>query len=380
MNDKAKVLIFIDWYKPGFKAGGPIRSISNLVSQLNSTYEFFIITRNKDYLETTPYTGVKTNDWNNIDKAKVFYLSADKQNKSTIQKLIQEVSPDIIYCNSLYSPKFTLIPIRIAKKLNIKTVLAIRGMLSEGSLSVKSHKKRIFLTLIKAIGLFSKTTFHATTLDEKNDILKTFRNKTKIITAQNLSENKNTEFHHKTKKENELKMAFIGRIAPEKNTLYAIQVLASCAQKIELDIFGPIYNQAYFKQCENAIYQLPPNVVVKYKGVLNHDILDETLINYHVIYLPSTGENFGHIIIEGMANSCIPIISNKTPWQNLEQQNIGFDIDLADTRKFSEAIDSLAIMNEINLNEMRKNSFMFASNIINNKETLKKYFSLFDIQ
>jgi hypothetical protein len=70
---KSRILIFIDWYKPGFRAGGPIRSISNLVSQLNTNYEFYIITRDTDYLETTPYSNIKTNEWNDIDNAKVFF-------------------------------------------------------------------------------------------------------------------------------------------------------------------------------------------------------------------------------------------------------------------------------------------------------------------
>ncbi|TXB63714.1 glycosyltransferase [Vicingus serpentipes] len=376
---KPKILIFIDWFKPGFKAGGPIRSISNLVSQLNTECDFHIVTRDTDYLETTPYANIKSNEWNSVDDAQVFYLSKENQNKKNILKLIQEINPNIIYCNSLYSPKFTLIPIIIAKKLNIKTILAIRGMLSSGSLAVKSKKKKVFIRLVKLTGLFNKTLFHATTIDEKKDILNTFGDRTKIKIAENLSENKEIKFLYKTKKENELNIVFIGRIAPEKNTLYAIQVLSNCTQKIKLDIFGPIYNEAYFKQCKNAINQLPSNIVIDYKGVLNHDMLDETLINYHVIYLPSTGENFGHSIIEGMTNSCIPVISNKTPWQNLEEQNIGFDIDLACVNKFSEAIDSLAKMNEIELNKMRKNSFCFASNVINNKETLKKYLSLFDL-
>ncbi len=378
LNKKNKILIFIDWYKPGFKAGGPIRSISNLVSQLNNKYDFYIVTRNTDYLETTPYSTIKTNEWNEVDNAKVYYLSAENTNKSTIKKLIQEINPSLIYCNSLYSPKFTLTPIRIAKKLNIKTVLAVRGMLSSGSLDVKSHKKCLFLALIKAYGLFSKTTFHATTPNEEKDIYKAFGNKIKTIVAQNLPENKSIKFQHKTKSQEELKMVFIGRISPEKNTLYAIEVLKKCKQNIVLDIFGPIYNQEYFDQCKNAINQLPSNIVVNYKGVLNHDLLDDTLKEYHALYLPSTGENFGHSILEGMTNSCVPILSNKTPWQNLEEKNIGFDIDLNHPNKFVEIIDKLATMNNEELNQFTKNAYNFAQTIINDNQLKEDYYKLFN--
>ncbi|MDF1672061.1 MAG: glycosyltransferase [Vicingaceae bacterium] len=375
---KNRILIFIDWYKPGFKAGGPIRSISNLVSQLNINYEFYIITRDTDYLETNSYTNIKTNEWNDIDNAKVFYLSSKNQNKTTIKKLIEKVKPNLIYCNSLYSPKFTITPIRIAKKLNIKTVLAVRGMLSSGSLSVKSHKKKIFLALVKGTNLFRKTTFHATSIDEATDIEKAFGKNIKTIIAQNLPENKTIPFKPKSKKNNELKMVFVGRIAPEKNILFAIQVLANCTQKIELDIFGPIYSQEYFDTCQEAINQLPDNIVVNYKGVLNHELLDETLNNYHVLYLPSTGENYGHIILEGMCNSCIPVISDKTPWQNLTQQKIGFDIDIMQPNKFSEKIDHLAKMDEIPLNKMSKNAYGFAQTIINDIKLKEEYHKLFN--
>jgi glycosyltransferase involved in cell wall biosynthesis len=375
---KPKILIFIDWYKPGFKAGGPIRSISNLVSQLNHQYDFYIVTRNTDYLETTPYATIKTNEWNEIDGANVFYLAAENTNKTTIKKLIQGVNPTLIYCNSLYSPKFTLTPIRIAKKLNIKTVLAVRGMLSEGSLSVKSHKKKVFIQLMRTIGLFSQTTFHATNENEKNDIVKALGKNIKVVVAQNLPELKNIAYLPKQKEVGQLKMIFVGRVAPEKNTLFAIEVLKNCTQQIELDIYGPVYNQNYFDECKAAINQLSTNIVVNYIGVLNHDLLDETLKNYHVIYLPSTGENFGHSIIEGMTNSCIPVISNKTPWQNLEKQNIGFDIDLAQPNQFTETVDNLAKMNIDEINLLTKNAYGFAQTIITDNQLKEDYDKLFN--
>jgi len=374
-----KILIFIDWYKPGFKAGGPIRSISNLVSQLNTHYQFYIITRDTDYLETTPYSDIKTNEWNDIDNAKVFYLPSNNINKSTIKKLIEEVKPNLIYCNSLYSPKFTIIPIRIAKKLNIKTVLAVRGMLSSGSLSVKSLKKKVFLALIKSIGLFNKTIFHATSIDEATDVENVFGKKTKIIVAQNLPENKAIPFKPKSKKNNELKMVFVGRIAPEKNTLFAIEQLDNCKECIFLDIYGPIYSKEYYNQCLEAINLLPSNIVVNYKGVLNHKLLDETLSNYHVIYLPSTGENFGHSILEGMSNSCIPLISDKTPWKDLESKKVGFDITFDTSEEYSYVIDKLAKMDKLQLNEISKNAYDYAQSIINNEKLKEEYHQLFQL-
>ncbi|MDF1676012.1 MAG: glycosyltransferase [Vicingaceae bacterium] len=231
---KNTILIFIDWYKPGYKAGGPIRSVSNMVDALKDHFQFYIVTRNTDYLETTPYSNINTNQWNNIDNTQVFYLSKENTKRSTIHVLIDEIQPDIVYCNSFYSPYFSLIPIHYAKKKKIKTILAVRGMLSKGSLNVKKAKKRTFINFIKWVGLFKKITFHATTNEEKQDIENTFGKQPTVIVANNLPEQKTYSFIEKRKTENSILLVSVARIAPEKNTLYAIEALKNCKSKVNL--------------------------------------------------------------------------------------------------------------------------------------------------
>jgi len=376
---KKKILIFIDWYKPGFKAGGPIRSISNLVDQLYNKAEIYIITSNCDYLENTPYKSIKTNEWNNIDNAQVFYLSKQNTNAKNIKKLIEEIKPDTIYCNSLYSYYFSLLPIYLAKKLKIRTVLAVRGMLSKGSLGVKSIKKTFFLKSAKFIGYFKDIIFHATTDVEKMEIEDTFGNDAKIIVANNLLQIKSLSFVKKQKNTNKLKLVSVARISPEKNTLFAIESLKNCRNNIVFDIYGPIYNQEYWLNCQAAINQLPNNIVVNYKGALNHNELDETLKNYHALLLPSTGENFGHIILESMLNSCVPVISDKTPWRDLENKKIGFDIPLEDKQLFSEKIDFLAAMDQEKFDEISINAYLFGTKINSEQEDIEAYKKLFQL-
>lgn len=376
---KTKLLIFVDWYKPGFKAGGPIRSISNLVDQLYDKAELFIITSNCDYLENIPYNTIKTEEWNTIDNAQVFYLSKKNTNAKTIKKLIEEVKPDCVYCNSLFSYYFSLLPIYIAKKLKIRTVLAVRGMLSKGSLGVKSRKKTFFLRSAKFIGYFNNIIFHATTNEEKNDIENAFGRDSTIIVANNLSQKKSITFIKKHKNTNELKLISVARISPEKNTLFAIEILKNCRNNIVFDIYGPIYNQEYWEKCKIAINHLPKNVIVNYKGVLNHDDLDTTLTNYHALFLPSTGENFGHIIIEAMINSCVPIISDKTPWKDLESQKIGFDLPLENKELFAEKINFLTSLSDENFCEYSFNAYQFGVKINSNHQSIEAYKQLFNL-
>jgi len=250
-------------------------------------------------------------------------------------------------------------------------------MLSKGSLGVKKTKKKVFTQFIKWVGLFSNIIFHATTNDEKEDIKTVFGEKVNSLVANNLPEIKHRTFHVKAKAENTLRLVSIARISPEKNTLYAINVLKNCQQNIILDIYGPIYNQEYWSECLKAINEMPANITTNYKGALPHHEIDTTLQQYHSLLLPSTGENFGHIIIEAMTNACVPIISDKTPWQNLATENVGFDINLAHPEQFTTTIDKLASMDETTFNEMSKNAFNYAQQITNNQSLIKQYQQLF---
>lgn len=379
MGNKPKILIFIDWYKPGFKAGGPIRSISNLVDYLSEKLDFYIVTRNTDYLDTKPYESINPDQWNTIDSSKVYYFSKNNLSYKNIKQLVSEINPNYIYCNSLYSLYFSLTPIYIAKKEKIKSVLAVRGMLSQGSLGVKSGKKKIFLALTKAFNLFNKSIFHATNSIEKKDIETVYGKNKNIIIAQNLPEKNQTEFQQKEKEVESIKLTSIGRIAPEKNTLYALEVLKNVKYNVTFDIYGPIYSDEYWNKCKTTINLLPSNIVVNYKGILEHHKIEQALKNYHVLFLPSTGENFGHVIIEAMINSCIPLISNKTPWVNLETKQIGYDIPLEKQALFSETIDILALMDEKTLNKSTKNAHQFAADIINDKKLIEDYYKLFNL-
>ena len=59
------ILVFADYYYPGIKAGGPAKSIYNLINNLSSYYNFNLVTRNRDLGEkeaTIPKTEeLKTN-------------------------------------------------------------------------------------------------------------------------------------------------------------------------------------------------------------------------------------------------------------------------------------------------------------------------------
>ena len=74
-----KVIIFIDWYHPAFKAGGPISSIFNMVEFLGEEVNFFIVTSNND-LDSKLSLNVKANQWGKVGQANVIYLKEKSKN------------------------------------------------------------------------------------------------------------------------------------------------------------------------------------------------------------------------------------------------------------------------------------------------------------
>ena len=97
---KPNVLILVDWFTPGFRAGGPIRSVSNLVESMQSNFNFFIITSNKDLGAVSPYD-VEPNVWLTVEQFKVYY-SDEAPRIAFIKATIQDKNIDAVYFNSLF--------------------------------------------------------------------------------------------------------------------------------------------------------------------------------------------------------------------------------------------------------------------------------------
>ncbi|MCU4158065.1 glycosyltransferase family 4 protein [Carboxylicivirga sp. A043] len=328
-----KILIFIDWFLPGYKAGGPVRSMANMVEYLKEDYAFYIVTRNTDYTESTPYTTVKSNCWESFaENVKVFYADKALQNKASFNKLMDEIQPDIVYINGVYSWKFSILPLVVAKKAPLpKVIVAARGMLAQSAIDVKGGKKRLFLKAARMAGLYKNVVFHATNQKEEQDIIGVLGKKCRVQVADNLPKKVLPELKSLEKKQGYLKLVSLARIAPEKNTLFALERLAELNDfegTIQFDLYGQIYSDAYWKLCQEMISVLPSNIRVEHKGTVDAELVGETIQNYHALFMPTRGENFGHVILESLSAARPVLISDQTPWKKLRDDKSGWDIGL----------------------------------------------------
>lgn len=372
MQEKKKIIAFIDWYVPGYKAGGGQRAFANMVSYLRDTFDFYIITRNTDFLETLPYEGIESEKWiKRNDGEFVYYCAEEKVGKALYKELINEVKSDYAYINGVYSWKFSILPLFVLKSGGFrgKKVLGTYGMLASSAINIKKGKKQLFLKIAKLLGLYKNVLFHATSEKEVEDIKAAFGDKTRVQMAPHLPEKELPRHEIIGKNKGELKLISMARISPEKNTMFALKCLKEMAEfkgQITFDLYGPIYDKPYWEECQQIIESLPQNIIVKYKGIVDGNKVLELFTHYHALFMPSRGENFGYVILESFMVGRPVIISDQTPWNGLEEDKCGWDVGLNNNNKdYKSALTRLVNMEQEKFNTLchgaRKRAEVFIS-------------------
>jgi len=378
---RKKILVFIDWYLPGFKAGGPIRSCANLVQRMEHFFHFKIVTGDTDLGAESHYPNIRLNEWNKLTGGEeVFYCTKSFLTHAHIQELIQNESPDVIYLNSMFSQWYTLAPLIAAKKYGkARVVIAPRGMLSPGALGIKSGKKKLFLGFSRVLRLFDNVTWHASTELEVAEVKKMFGNRAHVIHAMNLTPLPDPPLKPGIKTRGSLKLVYIGRVSPVKNTLQVITSLKTLSAQctIELLIYGPDDDPEYHLKCQQAASTLPPNITVTFEGPVLNERIRSILQEAHFLFLLSFNENFGHAIAESLIAGRPVIISDRTPWRNLESIQCGWDLDLLDDDAIANALRAACSMEQTTYNDWCSNANSYALDVIGNSLHLEKTKQLF---
>lgn len=317
---------------------------------LKEEFNFYIITGNKDLFSTEPHKGIKSNEWNvSANGEQVFYFSDGHFSWKNLAALLKDTVYDCIYLNSFFSKRFTIYPLLLKKlkRIDKPIVIAPRGMLSSGALHLKSQKKNAFIGLAKLFSLYKNLIWHATSAQEEGEIKNIFGANQTIYKISNLTLPPVESPTDYSKQINEVRICCVARISKVKNIMFALEVLQTIKTgTIVFDLYGPPEEANYYKKCTEFASTLPNNITVSFKGDLQGNEVEQALKKYHLFFLPTLNENFGHAIVEAMLNGCIPLISDRTPWRNLQTQNIGWDIALNEKEKFTVAINEALQMNQ----------------------------------
>lgn len=372
-----KILINSNYFYPGIKSGGNLASIKNLIESFSQTYQFHLITRDRDLGDKKNYDNIVLNKWIKIKNHQIRYVSKNKQTFNEFRKIINQGNYKLIYLNSFFDI-FT-IKILILNKLlfikNISIILAPKGELSINALKIKKLKKLIFLFFFKKIfNIYNDVYFLASTVDEKKEIEnQNFKNKKLVYVARDIVERKEISYEKATnfKSKNILNLCYISRITPKKNLLLLLDYLSKFKKKYVLHIYGHVDDKKYFLSCQNLINKINKHeVLIKYMGIIKPKNVVNTLNKYHLMILLTKNENFGHIIFESFNAGTPVLISNETIWKDLEKKKIGWNISIENNHEFINKLKYLSNCSKNEYLEMRKNVFNYYNSLINDKSKI----------
>lgn len=380
--NKKKLLIFVDWYEPGYKGGGPIRSIANFVENMHGYYELFVFTSDRDHGDTGPYTDVVLDEWVSQSHSNVYYASCKSLSWRKIVAIINGITPDFVYVNSMYSLYFAIYPM-LMKRLKLfdaKLVLAPRGMLQEGALVFKKKKKLLFLKTLNLLGVPKMVTGHATDEQEKADILQLLPSVKTVEVISNFSAKVITRPEYPDKQLNQVRAVFVSRISAKKNLQFLLSILLKLEPHIQfvLTIGGEVEDVNYWEECMQLVAKMPSNVRVDPIGPVRNADVAGLLQKHHIFVLPTLGENFGHAIFEALAVGRPVLISDKTPWRELERQKAGWDLSLTETKKIELVIEKVAAMEEDTFREWCDGALRIASKYVEANDNREQYLNLFN--
>lgn len=170
------------------------------------------------------------------------------------------------------------------------------------------------------------------------------------------------------KKSGEAKIIFLSRFMKKKNFKWLLENLSGIKGKLEIGIYGPLEDAEYWKECKKIIKTLPKNIQVEAKGAVPHEEVLPTLAKYHFFIMPTLGENFGHIFLEALAAGCPLIISDKTPWLDLEEKGIGWDLSLEEPGRWIEKLNFCIGLDQASYSSLSCNARKFATTVLNDKK------------
>ena len=297
--------------------------------------------------------------------------------RSVLNEVIRDVDPDTFHLNSVFSWRFTLLPLIINRRhFKRKTILAPRGMLGAGALQGKRAKKNLFLLAARATGLFQGVCWHASTPLESEEIAEVFP-QANIHVAKNIPVQAD---HRRAKRTFEaIKLLYVGRISRKKNLDFVIDVLAALQlnAKVQLRIVGPKEDRDYAETLMKAVPG-DSQLEVTMEGSLNHEEVAQAFRAAHFLVLPTLHENYGHAIVESWAHGCPVLLSTNTPWRDLKAKGIGWDLPL-EKSVWTSVFQEIDAMNEVEWNRLSDQCHHYFQSSVYSAEDERANLALFDL-
>lgn len=337
-DQRPVVLVLLGAFCRDLEATGPRQSMINMAHSLSSRFRFRVI-------------GWSSRDdvpgrWSQLEDVEFLPLKRRRSNARQLGDAIRATPHDLLIMNSFFDRQLSLpaLVMRRFGRLPRKPVLlAPRGEFSPGALTISQRRKRLYTRTARALGLLDSVALQVTTDDEAQaarDALPFFSGP--VWVTPNIRTVPPVPEHVARERGAPLRVAFLNRIDRKKRLDLALDLLAEANVPIAFDIFGPATDADYWQACQARIKVMPGHVDVTYRGAIAPAEVLPALAAQDLFLLPTLGENFGHSIADSLLAGTPVLISDRTPWRDLQEAGAGWDLSLDDPAAFVNVIREMA--------------------------------------
>lgn len=333
------VLIIAPFYEPAFRGGGPIQSIKAMISSAPASFDLKLICANHDLGLTAPLV-TEPDEWRRRGPVTIRHVSHGS--RSLLAAYRSADTPDVIYLNSLFSPRYAILPLalhRLGFWRHSTLALAPRGELHPGALTLKHAKKRLYLRLATLAGLHRNLIWHASTSEEADHIRSEFGPGSRVIVRENETGLPLTVARRAPRGPGNLQILFASRLDLKKGLHILLDALGQVQFSTDLHIVGAFEDSGYDRQCTKLTQRLTKGVRVHLYGALPHDEVLAQMRRVDLMVLPTAGENFGHVIAEALSQGCPVGCSANTPWTQRLRQGGGFVVTPNNAAAWAEQLE-----------------------------------------
>ena len=232
-----------------------------------------------------------------------------------------------------------------------------RGDLDPPMLLRSRKKKATVIKMINALVNKDLLWFHSTCDAETEYIRHNFGQDAKVIQIPNYM-----ELPERIETSKEKFFLYIGRIDPKKAIENLITAMARSQafmdSEFTLKIVGDYYND-YGHGLVKQVEDLGLTQKIRFLGHRDGREKEEILASAWFTFMPSHTENFGIVVMEGLAQGTPAVASTGTPWKILEERNAGFWVD-NDPESLIRVIDHIHTLSPEQMKQYSKNALQLA--------------------
>ena len=322
-------------------SGGPSRSVQGLVSALNNAGVDAWLLAMKPY--GIPWVGNVVTKFKTTNKVHCWGM------QQSVERIIDELKPDIIHIHSIWQWQLHLAA-RAARKKGVPYILAPRGTIEPWSLRQKWFKKKLALMTYQGYDFKHAVAIHCTAESEAKQAEALFPMKPVFISPNAV--NVPAALPQRRLHEDGFRRAlFVSRFHYKKGLINLVDAwtkVRPLGWKMELvgtDSAG------YLSVVKDHIQALGLQDDFIITGAMMDEDKWTAYRRADLFILPSFSENFGIVVAEALYAG-VPVITTKaTPWGDLESRACGMWIDIG-VDPLVRAIDRMTRLTDATRHEM----------------------------